>query len=326
MSFQIPNTLALPCVASAGGFASSIDDVRTMQSEAGSHGLPFRVIGQGSNIVPAATVAQFVCVMRSRGIVVSSTKGRTLVEVAAGESWHNLVVYCVSQGLFGLENLALIPGTVGAAPIQNIGAYGVELADFVASVTVCDEYGKERLLSREECGFSYRSSIFKTRPELVVVSVTLMLSREFSPKLDYPDVIQEVGSATPMNAKTLVDAIVAIRRRKLPDPEVVPNVGSYFKNPIVSERTASRLRSEIDNLVAYSTTEGVKLSAAQLIDLAGWKNRPAPTVGCWDQQALVVINLGGATTQDVTAFTTEIQRDILSRYSVQLDVEPSLLS
>ncbi len=325
MRYPIPNTLSLLAHAQAGGMVTSLADVRHLKDQADRLNLPFRPIGAGSNIIPMPNVAQFVAVMKNRGINVSSQDGRPYVDVAAGESWHDLVCFCASNGLHGIENLALIPGTVGAAPIQNIGAYGVELADFVESVTVCDARGQERKLSRSDCGFSYRDSTFKAQPELVVVSVQLSLSREFKPQLDYPDVKAEVGGAAD-DASALVKAIVAIRRRKLPDPAVHPNVGSFFKNPVVSEATASQLQGMYKNIATHVVTDGVKLSAAQLIDMVGGKQLATDNVGCWSQQPLVLVNLGRATTEDVVAFATKIQQNVLAKYAVQLELEPSVLS
>ncbi|NKB97947.1 MAG: UDP-N-acetylmuramate dehydrogenase [Pseudomonadales bacterium] len=325
MSYPIPNTLNLPANAQAGGLATSIEDVRRLREMADDLGLPFRAIGAGSNIVPEYEVAEFVAVMKNRGVKTNVKQGVPHVDVAAGENWHDLVTYCASKGLHGLENLALIPGTVGAAPIQNIGAYGVEISDFIESVTVCDEHGLKQILSQSDCGFSYRESTFKTQPELVVVSVQLALSREFNPRLDYPDVLAEFDRSVG-DANALVTAITSIRQRKLPDPAIVPNVGSFFKNPVVTVSIASRLREKFKNLVAYEVQGGIKLSAAQLIDHAGWKDRPTDKVGCWQQQPLVLVNLGGATTEDVIAYATAIQQEVLALYGVQLELEPSLLS
>ena len=290
-------------------------------------GLPFRAIGAGSNIVPQKHVDQYVCVMRNRGVqVVAESRTEVTLEVGAGEIWHDLVCLCSTQGWFGLENLALIPGTVGAAPIQNIGAYAVELADFVDSVFIADTHGETWRLARSDCEFGYRHSALKSQQGWVVVSVRLRLPKVFNPVISYSDLQRKFAERAPQTSSELIEAVVAIRSRKLPDPGQVPNAGSFFKNPIVTVAQASELERVVDNLVTYPDPRGIKLSGAQLIDHAGWKNRSDAQVGCWPDQALVLVNRGNASTLEVLAFAAAIQKDIEARYGVQLELEPSLLS
>lgn len=326
MSFSIPNTLSLPAEAYAGGIVRSLEDLLQHLRKARSLDLPVRAIGSGSNIVPHRRVAQYVCAMRNRGIRVVAESGTEItIEVAAGEIWHDFVCFSSAQGWFGLENLALIPGTVGAAPIQNIGAYGVELATFIDSVLVVNAEGETWRLDHGECEFAYRHSVLKLHQEWIVVSVRLQLPKAFVPVISYPDLQQAFSGGASVTPDQLIDAVVSIRTSKLPDPARVPNAGSFFKNPVVTPDQARALADVVDNLLTYPDPNGVKLSGAQLIDDAGWKERAHKTVACWPKQALVLVNRGNASTPEVLAFATAVQNDIRARYGVQLELEPSLL-
>ena len=324
MSFAVPNSLALPANAMLGGEAASLADLKSHQQRAAEEGLKFVVLGEGSNVVVSEKVNAFVCLNRIRGIELIGSELAPRIKVGAGENWHEFVLFCTRSGYYGLENLALIPGSVGAAPIQNIGAYGVEVASFIETVEVMDRNGELIELDGEACEFSYRDSLFKRRPELTVVSVTFALASEFSPILTYPDVVERYGNQT--DAYALVQTVIDIRQAKLPNPAEVPNAGSFFKNPVVSPEMLTELHNANPELKSFPDPVGWKLSAAQLIDLAGWKAKPDATVACWQKQPLVLINLGGATSSEVLAFAEKIQSDVAQRFQVQLELEPSLLS
>jgi len=329
LTFPVPNTLGVQAQATIGGVIRSVDQLSRLRLQALENDLPFIVIGDGSNIVPANQTRACIGVMRIPGIYTRKASGdAVLVEVAAGESWHALVLFCLARGLHGLENLALIPGRVGAAPIQNIGAYGVELADYVQAVDVIDGQGSHHRLTRDECEFSYRDSVFKRRTELVVTHLHLELCTEFRPVLDYPGVrsaLEQLGVAQ-FKAADLVNAVMAIRREKLPDPLQEPNAGSFFVNPIVSVETANQLRSQLGDLQTYAYGGQVKLSAAELIDKAGWKSRGSKKVSCWPQQPLVIVNRGETEAEKILQFAYEIQEDIRRQFQVSLELEPSVLS
>jgi UDP-N-acetylmuramate dehydrogenase len=243
--------------------------------------------------------------------------------------WHDLVRRCVGQGLFGIENLALIPGLVGAAPIQNIGAYGVELESVFDHLTaVSSRDGSVQRFDRPECGFGYRDSRFRrdAADGHVIVDVALRLVRRFDANASYPDVREEVrriGGAA--NAARLADAVIRVRRRKLPDPRTVPNAGSFFKNPIVSRAEFDRLRGRVERLIGYDAADGVKIPAARLIDAAGWKGKRLGRAGVWPRQPLVLVNLGGARARDVLALAAAIVADVAARYGVVLELEPRIL-
>lgn len=323
----IPNTFAVPASAAMGTRATSIADVQAAQRRAKQAGLSFIALGEGSNVLPHSTVNRFVCLMQLRGLdVVEQSSTNVVVRVAAGENWHTLVQHSLAQGWFGLENLSLIPGSVGAAPVQNIGAYGVELSRFVKSVEVLDPAGRPATLTRSECKFAYRDSLFKSEPGLVIVAVKLELSTRPAIVVDYPE-LQDALAGTPAPTPAQVaQAVTQIRRAKLPDPEQTPNAGSFFKNPVVSAVQAADLVAEHPHLNAFTVPEGMKLSAAQLIDLAGWKSKPDAEVACWPRQPLVLINTGKATARSVLRFAEQIRVDIERRYGVQLELEPSVLS
>jgi len=261
-----------------------------------------------------------------------------IVEAGAGENWHDLVATCVEQGWAGLENLALIPGTVGAAPVQNIGAYGVELADRFLSLTAW-HVGRRRLveLTAAECQFAYRDSVFKhdAPGDWVIVSVRFALPRPWRAVLEYPDlqryfglsgdVSAEAGSrafAVP-TAREIFDAVCHIRREKLPDPAVIGNAGSFFKNPLVDAAVRDALLAQHPGLVSYRQSDGrYKLAAGWLIDQCGWKGKRLGAAGVHDRQALVLVNKGGATAADIMTLAAAVQRDVAARYHVELEPEP----
>jgi len=325
----------LPAQAELGCCATSADDVQQAWHYARRHGHRFLPLGAGSNVVPNRQVAGLVCLMQTRGIeVLSETSEYALVRVAAGENWHDFVLHSLQHEWYGLENLALIPGTVGAAPVQNIGAYGVELANFVSRIELLDAQGQRRHLSGTQCGFGYRDSVFKRGNGSTILSVTFRLGRRGQPIYDYPDLsaelLQRLGRDTVITSHHVADAVIAIRSRKLPTLASYPNAGSFFKNPSVSTAMAERIALQVPGLTRYPIAEPhdgrVKLSAAQLLDAAGWKRRAAARVACWHEQPLVLVNTGGADGEDVKTFAASIQQDILARYGLSLEFEPTVLS
>jgi UDP-N-acetylmuramate dehydrogenase len=238
-----------------------------------------------------------------------------------------VVSACIARGWDGLENLALIPGTAGAAPVQNIGAYGVELADRFDSLQAW--HIPERRLVRmtaADCRFAYRDSVFKhARPdEWLIVSVRLALPRPWRPVLGYPDLQRdaELSKSSP-TARAVFDAVCRIRRAKLPDPAAIGNAGSFFKNPLVDARARDELLARFPGLVSYAQPDGrYKLAAGWLIDQCGWKGRSLGPAGVHDRQALVLVNRGGAKAEDVMALAAAIQGDVKARYGVELEPEP----
>ncbi|HBN8231098.1 MULTISPECIES: UDP-N-acetylmuramate dehydrogenase [Pseudomonas aeruginosa group] len=305
-------------------------DVREALALARQRSLPLLVIGGGSNLLLTRDVEALVLRMASQGRrILSEASDMVLVEAEAGETWDPFVQWSLEQGLAGLENLSLIPGTVGAAPMQNIGAYGVELKDVFDSLTALDRQdGSLREFDREACRFGYRDSLFKQEPDRwLILRVRLRLSRRSGLHLDYGPVrqrLQEEGIANP-TAQDVSRVICAIRREKLPDPAVLGNAGSFFKNPLVSATQAAMLRRTYPDLVAYPQADGqVKLAAGWLIDKGGWKGFRDGPVGVHAQQALVLVNHGGASGAQVQALAERIQADVRQRFGVELEREPNL--
>jgi UDP-N-acetylmuramate dehydrogenase len=248
--------------------------------------------------------------------------------VAAGENWHAFVQWTLEQGMPGLENLSLIPGTAGAAPIQNIGAYGVETRDYFHSLTAFDpDSGQFVTLDRDACRFAYRDSIFKHEAGrgLIIVDVTFALPKAWTPNLRYAELAQAVaaqGIAVP-TARDVAATVIAVRRRKLPDPAEIGNAGSFFKNPVVSAAVCERLLAQYPALVHHRQADGSeKLAAGWLIDQCGWKGRSLGQAGVYEKQALVLVNRGGATGAEVQALARAIQQDVQARYGVVLEPEP----
>lgn len=314
-------------------FAEAHDDgeVREALSLAEQQGLALLVIGGGSNLLLTRDVEALVLRMASRGIRILSDDGeQVLVEAEAGEAWHPFVLWSLEQGLVGLENLSLIPGTVGAAPMQNIGAYGVELKELFAGLTALDRRSGELCdFSLEDCAFAYRDSRFKREAgRWLILRVRFRLARKAALRLDYGPVRQrlmEMGVESP-TATDVSRAICSIRREKLPDPAELGNAGSFFKNPLVSLAQAERVRAEHTDLVSYPAGEGqVKLAAGWLIERAGWKGFRSGDAGVHRLQALVLVNYGQATGGQLLALARRIQADIQARFGVELEIEPNVL-
>lgn len=339
MSLQVRQRVSLKSYnsfaveASARLFAEAHDDdqVRQALAYAAGQGLPVLLLGGGSNLLLTADVEALVLRMASRGIRVIQDDGeRVLIEAEAGEPWHPFVQWTLQQGLVGLENLSLIPGTVGAAPMQNIGAYGVELKDVFAGLTALDRRsGELREFTLADCGFAYRDSLFKREAgRWVILRVRFVLSRTAPLHLDYGPVRQRLAEQG-IDAPTATDvgrAICAIRSEKLPDPALLGNAGSFFKNPLVSAELAQRLRAAHADLVAYPQADGlVKLAAGWLIERAGWKGFREGDAGVHRLQALVLVNYGQASGQQLLALAQRIQADIAQRFAVVLEIEPNVL-
>ena len=306
------------------------DDVREALAYVAEHRLPLLVIGGGSNLLLTADIQALVLRMATRGIRLLHDDGvNVVIEAEAGEPWHPFVLSTLARGWSGLENLSLIPGTVGAAPMQNIGAYGVEIKDVFAGLTALDrETGELREFSLQECQFGYRDSLFKhAAGRWLILRVRFALSRVEHLHLGYGPVAQrlaEQGISQP-TASDVSRAICSIRNEKLPDPAVLGNAGSFFKNPLVSAAQAAELKRAHPGLVSYPQPDGlVKLAAGWLIEAAGWKGFREEDAGVHRLQSLVLVNYGAASGLQLLALARRIQADILQRFSVNLEMEPNL--
>ena len=322
------NTFGLPCVAQALFRFEQVSQLPAL-SAAVKEFAQHRVLGGGSNVIVHPDLPGLTIQVANKGIrLLCEHENFWLVEASAGEVWHDFVAYTLAQGWYGLENLALIPGTVGAAPVQNIGAYGVELEQRVHSVLAWNlAEGELHEFSAEECEFSYRDSMFKrAAPGLwLIVAVRFKLPRAWQPSLQYPDLRNHASLQTAPTASLVFDAVCDVRRAKLPDPTQVGNAGSFFKNPVVQAEHYLTLRGQHPSVVAYEQADGrYKLAAGWLIDQAGWKGRIAGAVAMHPRQALVMTNCGGAVLEDVLNLARQIQNDVLQKFGVQLEQEPVL--
>jgi UDP-N-acetylmuramate dehydrogenase len=288
---------------------------------------PYRVLGGGSNVVPVADVDGTVIHICIEGMEVIADDGNAVtVRVGAGEQWHGFVEWCVNRDFGGLENLALIPGTVGAAPMQNIGAYGVEQSRCFLQLECFDiRTGERHVIDASTCRFGYRDSIFKQewRDVMVITSVTYMLQREAPLVTDYADVRKAIeGLAHEPTRRDVFDAVVAIRTAKLPNPSELPNSGSFFKNPVVDAAQAEKLLLQHPTMPQWPVGDGrVKLAAAWLIDQCGWKGHRRNGVGVHTNQALVIVNAEGGTGSTVWQLAMDIQRSVADVFGVELEAE-----
>ena len=334
----VPNTLDVACFADDVCTIGSAGRLLDVLGEADAKDVPVTILGQGSNIVLRARLHGVVVRPLVRGIAAERLDAeRWRVTVGAGETWQEVVRATLGQGICGLENLILVPGLVGAAPVQNIGAYGRELSDALESVAVIDrQRGRLVTLAADDCQLRYRSSVFKAeaRTRYVIVSATLVLGA-LSPCADYPDLRRELsrmGLDVPIATRDrraavqVAEAVARVRRRKLPDPRRIGNVGSFFKNPWLTATQLDELRANIDMDAYPDTTNGerYKVSAARLIDVAGWKGVRRGQVQVWPRQPLVLVNHGGASGCDVLDMARRIREDVAAKFGVALELEPAV--
>ncbi|NVK42856.1 MAG: UDP-N-acetylmuramate dehydrogenase [Oceanospirillaceae bacterium] len=307
----------------------SLESLQQAVALARGQGWPLLVLGGGSNLVLRERLPGLVVQIALKGRSVHIDGETVLATVAAGENWHETVAWSLGQGYYGLENLALIPGTVGAAPMQNIGAYGVELEERFHSLKALDtETGAIRHFTREACAFGYRDSLFKSAQpgRYIILEVTFALSRAALPVLRYRALVDEleqhgIASPTPLD---VFEAVCRIRRSKLPDPSEVGNAGSFFKNPVVAADRYRALHEAFPDIVAYPAGDAYKLAAGWLIDRCGWKGRSLGPVGVYRNQALVLVNGGGGTASDLLALADAVRASVLERFGVELEMEPRI--
>ena len=325
-------TLALPGRAA---FYAEISDAAQLQALAGRRAQRRFVLGAGSNLVLTGDFDGLLLQMAIGGRrLFAEDAGAWYVQAGAGEDWHAFVEWTLAHGWPGLENLALIPGTVGAAPIQNIGAYGIELAERFAWLDAVDLLTGNRVrLDREACRFAYRDSLFKQQgwhldARQVITQVTFRLPKAWQPTIVYPTLAAELDrqALAQPNGRQIADAVIAIRRRRLPDPALVPNAGSFFHNPVVEAGVAAQLAAAYPELPRYPQADGrVKLAAGWLIERCGWKGRDLGRAGMYEKQALILINRGGARANDVIALAQAVQAAVRARFAVELTPEPVFL-
>jgi UDP-N-acetylmuramate dehydrogenase len=331
-SLRALNTFGIDAKAYAYVQVCGVEHLRVVRDDPALSALRRLVLGGGSNLLLTRDFDGLVLHMSNKGIVVSGdNESSVYVTAQAGENWHGFVQWTLAQGYPGLENLSLIPGSVGASPIQNIGAYGAELAEYFHSLKAFDfQTGDVIELSRADCCFAYRDSIFKHElsERAVILDVTFALPKRWQPNLRYAELATEleVRAISQPTAKDISEAVIAIRSRKLPDPTKIGNAGSFFKNPTVSRERYEQLLIEHPQLVSYPQTDGsVKLAAGWLIDQCGWKGKSLGPAGVHDKQALVLVNLGDATGSQLMNLASRIQEDVKERFDVVLEPEPIVI-
>lgn len=293
--------------------------------------LPFLILGGGSNILFTKDFDGLVIKIELKGIeLVKESATDVYLNVGAGENWHLFVTYCVQKAWGGIENLSLIPGTVGAAPIQNIGAYGVEAKDTIVQLTAYDTQKQEwTMIQNKDCQFEYRNSLFKQeKNRYIITEVQFCLQKQPKLHTDY-GVIREVlhkKQIKQASIQDISDAIIEIRREKLPDPAILGNAGSFFKNPTVSLDVYNSLKEQNPTIVAFPISDTqYKLAAGWLIEQAGWKGKKNGAVGCYEKQALVIVNYAEASGIDIFNFSEEIIQSVKNKFGIQLEREVNII-
>ena len=324
------NTFGIEASAALFARVQSLEDLQLVSADRRVAGVPLLILGGGSNLLFTQDFDGCVLKVELPGLQRDDDGERWLIRVGGGENWHAIVEILMEQNIAGLENLALIPGSVGAAPIQNIGAYGVELAERFEQLQAWD-FATQSLqtLTADQCGFGYRDSIFKRADEMrLIVNVTLALPRQWMPVTGYVDVANELRDRKISRpaARDVFNAVVAIRTRKLPDPAAVGNAGSFFKNPVISRQQRSALIERYPSLVSYAIGGGrYKLAAGWLIDACGLKGAVRGRAAVYEKQALVLVNLGGASGAEILSLAREVQDAVHAKFGIELEPEPRII-
>ena len=309
----------------------NVDDLKSLLALPELKGKRFLNLGSGSNMLFTERFDGVVLHSQISNIeIVGQDDFNVFVRVGAGVIWDDFVDWAVDQSYYGVENLSAIPGTVGASAVQNIGAYGAEAKDTITRVEIFrPEHGDFATLAAEECGFGYRDSIFKRslKGRVIITAVEFRLSKTARPNLGYGDVVREVEARGGATLRNIRDAICSIRRSKLPDTAVTGNAGSFFKNPVVDTAVAERLKAQYSDMPLYPAADGTKakLAAGWLIDKAGLKGYSEGRVGVHSRQALVLINLGGATGGEVIGFARSVQAKVRERFGIDIETEVNIL-
>ncbi len=326
------NTFGIAVKADALARFTSVEELRDLLASPEVSSRPHLVLGGGSNILFTQDFPGTVLVNEIPGmVVVDEDDDHVWVKAGAGVPWHDFVLHCVANGLGGVENLSLIPGKVGAAPMQNIGAYGVEIKDTFSSLeALCIADGEIVLFDSEACAFGYRESFFKRagKGQYIILNVTFQLNKQPVLNTSYGNIHDELArmGITAPSVRDVSNAVIAIRRGKLPDPAVMGNAGSFFKNPVVPTELADRIRQQHPDVVAYPAGPGQsKLAAGWLIERAGWKGKREATHGVHDRQALVLVNHGGATGKAVFDLSEQVLQAVKAQFGVELEREVNIL-
>lgn len=324
------NTFGISAKSKRFGAFSSIDELNQLLNEQENDEL--MILGGGSNILLTQNFDGFVIKNEIRGYdIVSENETHAIVKVGAGEVWHEFVMESIDRNLGGIENLSLIPGNVGASPMQNIGAYGVEIKDIFVSLEAFHIESREvHTFDREACEFGYRESIFKRRlkGQYIITSVTYRLTKEHSINSTYGAIESELKAQniTEPTIRDISNAVIAIRSSKLPNPKEIGNAGSFFKNPVVEPSILEKIQTNYENVPNYPAPNGkVKLAAGWLIEQAGWKGKTMGEYGVHKKQALVLVNYGNSAGKDIYDLSTQIISDIQEKFGIELEREVNII-
>jgi UDP-N-acetylmuramate dehydrogenase len=323
------NTFGLDAVADIAFEITAPVQIEAVMKEINEQNLPWRVLGGGSNVILPKVLSGATLLMNITGQeIISSDQNATVIAVGSGVNWHEFVAWTLENNLPGLENLALIPGTVGAAPIQNIGAYGVELAYYIDHIEAFDVTKKAFVtLSKEDCQFAYRDSYFKQHPQrFIVTKVVFRIPKTWQAKIHYVDLAKQFADNPNPSAEEIFLAVCKIRTHKLPDPKVIGNAGSFFQNPVIPNEQYETLLKKYAALVSYPDAPGKrKLAAGWLIDQCDFKGQRMGNIGVYENQALVLVNHGNGTAQDILGLAKCIQDKVRKEFGVSLEIEPNIL-
>ncbi len=330
------NTFGIAARANAFVQVKNVLELQNAINFAENNDLPVQILGGGSNVLLLQSNYQKLFIKNNfkQKKIVTQLETETIVALGGGENWHDAVLWTIEKSLGGIENLSLIPGTVGAAPIQNIGAYGVELKDVFLKLEAYDFLEKKVIVfKKDDCHFGYRDSIFKqlTPNRFLITKVFVKLSKlpNYHTNTNYGDVkktLLDMGFE-PQNAPidAVSKAIIQIRTQKLPDPKVLGNAGSFFKNPVIDIQQFQQLKTIYPDIVGYSASDGVKIAAGWLIEQCGWKGKNVGNVGVHDRQALVLVNKGNATGKEIAALAADIQKSVAKKFQINLSTEVNFL-
>uniref|UniRef100_E6XG28 UDP-N-acetylenolpyruvoylglucosamine reductase n=1 Tax=Shewanella putrefaciens (strain 200) TaxID=399804 RepID=E6XG28_SHEP2 len=282
----------------------------------------YRVLGEGSNLWISSKEIPVVIKLNLKGKLIDRQKEYTLVSAKAGENWSDFVEMLISYNIGGFESLVDIPGTVGAAPIQNIGAYGVEVCECISHVKVYDtKINDFRNISNKDCFFGYRDSLFKADKTLIVTEVFFEFKNKYLPNITNKEILKEMEGGE-MTLQSILESVRKVRRRKLPDPNIFPNSGSFFKNPILNKKSLNKIRSVNSEVVVYEVKDGYKVSAAWLIEFSGWKGLKINDVGMSSLHSLVLVNYSESNLVSIDEFVEHLMEDVFTKFGVLLEVEP----
>ncbi|WP_419241722.1 UDP-N-acetylmuramate dehydrogenase [Cardinium endosymbiont of Nabis limbatus] len=330
---QSLNSFKVPAFATDYIQLNSLKDIEDFCVAVDVRQSHFYILGGGSNTLFVRDFSGYILHVQLPGIeVIKETRHKVLIKAAAGVPWHQLVLFCIKKGYGGIENLSFIPGTVGGAPIQNIGAYGIELKDILDAIEAVElSTGRKIIFKASACGFGYRTSFFKTkwRQQYLVTSITLALHKEKKFYIEY-EAIQKMLAKMDikqLSFKSISDAIIAIRKQKLPDPALLGNAGSFFQNPLISMEHYERLKQQYPLLAAFrrQDKEKIKISAAWLIETAGFKGLRKGDAGVYLLHALILVNYGGATGKDIIHLATQIKQKVKNQFDITLIPEVNIV-